>query len=112
MNDTVLAMTMAQARELPGPQQSEAAERDRLWRKAAQQPVGPAIRRRRLHLGFTQEELSQMVGMDRIHLSHVETCRILYPASHMTRLALFLDTTVLILHEEARRLGAPDEVAA
>ena len=112
MNNPVPSMTMAQARELPGPQQSEAAERDSLWRKPAPQPVGPAIRRRRLRLRLTQEELARMVGMDRVHLSYVETGRILYPAMHMPRLALFLNTTVTMLEHEARGMGAPDEVAA
>ena len=53
-----------------------------------------------------------MVGMDRVHLSNVETGRILYPAMHMPRLALFLNTTVTMLQHEARGMGAPDEVAA
>ena len=105
-------MTMAQARELPGPQQSEAIERDSLWRKAGQQPVGPAIRRRRLQLGLTQVELAEMVGMSSEYLSHVETGRILYPESHIPRLALFLNTTITMLQHEARGMGAPDEVAA
>jgi DNA-binding transcriptional regulator YiaG len=107
---TVYAITMEEAKRLPGPQR-EFDQGLHSLRSSGPPVVGPTIRRMRMRLGFDLTEFADMVGIPANYLSQVESGRIAYPSPHMPRISLFLNTSVENLLFDARRLEAIDEAA-
>ena len=63
--------------------------------------LGAAIRRRRKEKGFSQEELAQMVGMDRSYMGQVERGDNSVALLPLASIAKALDTSLTRLMEDA-----------
>lgn len=98
---TVYAITMAQAREIPGPQQDIGALRQRFWLPVVGRtnPLADLITRHRRGMKITQAELSRRIGANNGYIGSLESGSFIRPFEYALPIAKALDIPVTAVLE-------------